>query len=520
MWREATNFISMLNILDKGRAGTIAECKRVVGPPPTASPGRQLAQERVFAVALREATRLVRARRCLGTTGAQAVSTLLKSEQLDSYGLRFARKEKHVELKADLIDEPAHTRTVNMLEALPAEEAAYYAQEHHVADPAGKSQRLFNEIEEQYGFWGGSLQEYLAYFRRPDLPSNLWKWTLEEDVKAVAGFSVVLKKSGRHRKLLMQCASNYMWEDVRERANHGLLGGAALASVHIPEDAMEAAGFDEGNAFTSVEVPDWMTHWVCAPPVRAALVPTKIRERLRPGNWTFPRYTRLAMGSSHNVHIIMSINITVIGRSSVASRRFGTFDHEGTAEDESDEGEGVDLSDLAWQEKQRLRREHVVATVPLAAPTAFPASGSFLSVEHWLQVVRDLRHSATRVFVVLHVFGGERREGDVEYLALRMAQESHLRLFFTTVDLATDPDWDIAAPAPSTDCPRLLKKAWSTLSWAAHRARRGQARASCRHLGRVLYAPGASTPGACLASLQPSRSVWTRPTCSPSTALP
>ncbi len=48
-------------------------------------------------------------------------------------------------------------------------------------------------------FLPGSLQEYLAYFRRPDLPSNLWKWTLEEDVKAVAGFSVVLKKSGRHR---------------------------------------------------------------------------------------------------------------------------------------------------------------------------------------------------------------------------------------------------------------------------------------------------------------------------------
>ncbi len=152
----------------------------------------------------------------------------------------------------------------------------------------------------------------------------------------------------------MQCASNYMWEDVRERANHGLLGGVALASVHIPEDAMEAAGFDEGNAFTSVEVPDWMTYWVCAPPVRAALVwdllPTKIRQRLRPGNWTFPRYTRLAMGSSHSVRVIMSINITVIGRSLVASRRLGTFDREGTAEDESDEGEGVDLSDLVWKE--------------------------------------------------------------------------------------------------------------------------------------------------------------------------
>ena len=120
-----------------------------------------------------------------------------------------------------------------------------------------------------------------------------------------------------------------------------------------------------------------MAYWVCAPPVRAALVwdllPTKICERLRPGSWTFPRYTRLAMGSSQSVHIIMSINITVIGRSSVASRRFGTFDHEGTAEDESDEGEG--------ETPQGARRRHgaIGGAYCFSSIRVFPVSGALAS---------------------------------------------------------------------------------------------------------------------------------------------
>ena len=35
----------------------------------------------------------------------------------------------------------------------------------------------------------------------------------------------------------------------------------------------------------------------------------------------YPRYLRLAMGHSHSVHILMSINITAAGRALQASRR-------------------------------------------------------------------------------------------------------------------------------------------------------------------------------------------------------
>ena len=103
-----------------------------------------------------------------------------------------------------------------MLDCLPAEEAAYYSLEANVVDPAGKSQVVFNEVEDRYGFIGGAEAEYLAYFHRPDLPQNLWAWTHPDDVKAVAGFAVVAKKSGKLRKLLMQCAANYMWQCVEE----------------------------------------------------------------------------------------------------------------------------------------------------------------------------------------------------------------------------------------------------------------------------------------------------------------
>ena len=36
--------------------------------------------------------------------------------------------------------------------------------------------------------------------------------------------------------------------------------------------------------------------------------------------WVYPRYERLAMGVTHSVHIIMSINLQAIGRSLMAGK--------------------------------------------------------------------------------------------------------------------------------------------------------------------------------------------------------
>ena len=136
----------------------------------------------------------------------------------------------------------------------------------------------------------------------------------DESVKAVAGFSVVPKKNGvDQRKLLMQCSTNYAWSSGKDRSNFGLLGGAALASCHVPGDVWSIAVCDESAAFTSVRTPPWMWAWSCAPPIRRKDLPRRFFTRelymFDDQAWVYPRYERLAMGGTHSVHIIMSINL-------------------------------------------------------------------------------------------------------------------------------------------------------------------------------------------------------------------
>ena len=82
------------------------------------------------------------------------------------------------------------------------------------------------ELEEQYGFFGGSLPEVLKYFERSDLPSNLWEWQTLSSVCCVSGMSAVLKKDGfSQRKLMMAVPFNFLAVDVKERSVLGMEGG-------------------------------------------------------------------------------------------------------------------------------------------------------------------------------------------------------------------------------------------------------------------------------------------------------
>ena len=76
-------------------------------------------------------------------------------------------------------------------------------------DYTGKSETIFRELEDQYGFFGGSLDQLVAYLNRADLPPMMFTYRLASEVKAIAGLSAVGKKDGFHlRKIIMQCAFN------------------------------------------------------------------------------------------------------------------------------------------------------------------------------------------------------------------------------------------------------------------------------------------------------------------------
>ena len=108
----------------------------------------------------------------------------------------------------------------------------------HVVETEGKSEAIFREIEEHYGFVGGTLDEYLKYLSRPDVGS-LWQWDRSRNIKATAGISCVLKKNGvDQRKLIMQCAANYMFADPTTRADLGMCGGSAIGVMRTQPSLM------------------------------------------------------------------------------------------------------------------------------------------------------------------------------------------------------------------------------------------------------------------------------------------
>ncbi|CAK0789982.1 unnamed protein product [Prorocentrum cordatum] len=176
------------------------------------------------------------------------------------------------------------------------------------------------------------------------------------------------------------------------RRDCGLTGGA-LASLHVPSGDWAAAAFDESNAFSFVGVPSWMWGWQCVPPVRAAAVWWRLspsqRDSLNPESWVYPMWRRLVMGSSHSVHILMSINSRICSMTLRRSLVDPQQDHT-----------------LAWQAGYQMLKE-------------------------------------TRVFVVMHLFAGARREQDVQHYVEAMMTDLELKVLMISVDLAEDSRWDL-----------------------------------------------------------------------------
>jgi hypothetical protein len=127
---------------------------------------------------------------------------------------------------------------------------------------------------------GGACNEYVEYFNRSDIDPTLWHFTDEDDVKAIAGFSVVPKNDGvTQRKLLMAVPANYWWSSADDRAHLGMAGGPALASIYAPGGASFAC-WDQSNASTAVKTPRWMWRWVTAPLLRARDVWARLNAQL------------------------------------------------------------------------------------------------------------------------------------------------------------------------------------------------------------------------------------------------
>ena len=387
--------------------------------------------------------------------GAQVVAELIRSEQVDRYS--FAHKSfNQVSLLGEALDEPTpFSPTVDLLSALPPDEAFFYSKEENVVDLNTKSQVLFDQIQKQYGFVSGSYEQYLSYFLRTDIDADLWRWTTGETVKSIAGFAAVAKKDvTKQRKLIMMCGTNYYWSDARARTALGMTGGAGLATIFVPGGSAYFACWDESTAFTSVVTPEWMWPWTTCPPVRAAdvrhLLPAGVSAKLADGDFAYPMYTRLAMGGSHSVHILMAINIHTVGRTMVRSCRFHFssqrdvkpveyYDIGDDSHAESDDHQEV--PPLEPEEDELWAAAHIAKKISSSRGAVMRARVH--SVAELSNLAREAKMSGRRVFVVAHLFSGAHREHDLEWCLRVAAAQQEVDVLVASGDLGNDVDWDI-----------------------------------------------------------------------------
>ncbi len=436
--RAAVGLIKVINGLHGGQVSSeLTTPGAKVGSQMKVTSARSLALSHL----LSRVACMVRERRGLALTGVQALASLLKAP-LDETGYVRPTGVRQVPMLADNIIEPKDDKYICMLQALPREDAAYYQLEDNVVETKGKCSALFEEIEQHYGFIGGELQEFLKYLRRPDV-RHLWEWDLMSNIRAIAGVSTVLKKNGvDQRKLIMQCAANYMFGDPTERAHLGMGGGSSLARVFVAGDEMHVAACDEDSAFTYVKVPPWMARWQAAPPMLASeawdLLDSTLKAKIVSPSTTFvaPKYLRLAMGGSHSVYILMRINLHHIGSTlfNYASRLRNDedapmLDDETQVDDGEAENYAEMIADDAWVHRQQVRRLQL-------------SGRSGWTVDQWCESVRRSKQLGTRVFVVVHMFAGERRKGDIQDWLQQMMEAEGLELLMLSVDLAEDPAWD------------------------------------------------------------------------------
>ena len=156
-----------------------------------------------------------------------------------------------------------------------------------------------------------------AYMSRPEVRS-LWRLDVAATATGRCTFACVEKRTGTElRKILQCCPFNDAIRTVEDCVGRdpgcGLQGPGALARLTSPSDTICAAVLDQSNAFSYVEVPTWWQELQAGPSIAINRLPPDWIEssglsHLPPSTKVAPRYTRLAMGHTHSVFLLMTLN--------------------------------------------------------------------------------------------------------------------------------------------------------------------------------------------------------------------
>ena len=174
-------------------------------------------------------------------------------------------------------------------------------------------------------------------------------------------------------------------------------------------------------------------------------------------DWVYPRHERLAMGGTHSVHIIMSINLQAFDRLLIAGKallgqpQLQTIEVDVvlcepcayTAEDGMEDDVSLE-SDAEWVRKAKVKMQCKPGAQAFYGDTA--AGHTPMDPREFAKRCREARTTFSLVFVVLYLFAGVPRSGDIEEHFRSEAALHALDFIFCSVDLLTSADWDLSQP--------------------------------------------------------------------------
>ena len=141
--------------------------------------------------------------------------------------------------------------------------------------------------------------------------------------------------------------------------------------------------------------------------------------------WVYPRYGSLAMGGTHSIHIIMSIDLQAIGRSLMAGKvLLGQSQLEAVEDNEAlgdscaytaevgAEDDGSLQTHAEWVRSAKVKMQSEPGAQAFYGDTA--AGHTPMDTQTFAKKCREARSACARVFVVLHLFARVPRSGEVE----------------------------------------------------------------------------------------------------------
>ena len=266
------------------------------------------------------AARLIKARRQYATATGGRIEELFRALGSDWGSMLHDRAapSAYVPVIGKLIAEPPRgSSVVSLLKELPQHLAQLYSEPHGLFKAEAEVEEILQVQNKCFSKFMGKRSEYISYLHRPDI-RDLWDLRPASESRARCAFAAVPKRaSSELRKILQVCPMNDAMLSVEDAIQadpgYGLQGTGALTQIVSESDRLVVACLDESNAFTYVEVPQWWRAFQSGPSIAARDVPASwlLSSGLDPcaGDLMLaPQYTRLPMGHTHSVYLLMLIN--------------------------------------------------------------------------------------------------------------------------------------------------------------------------------------------------------------------